>query len=354
MSGKVLGIQSDDFKTFVAYAGTATITTEHSTGVTDQTTYDGTTYSFADAPYTDTLWVLTEPEQGGPGAPYMPTLNAVDTTGGGAVDLEIVAGGVIDQIYSAAALSVQRQLGTAQLVLRFVDATGTPAAGRVVTTAASSTIVYSDQGGVERQRQRHRRRGPGADPEHGAGQRAGEHRQHAGLQRSRPGRHGHARDLPRALSDSRFAVPRRTGIPNDSCTRPASRCRPGRPECPHSLRIAGPARYPAHRRPVARSRDRDRFVRIAARFAARDTTFLVHRADRRARGRARNVGNAAAAAIAIRGSAPDRQPSPYQPRDGHAPGGGWMQRVGDERRGGDECSPVDRGVPRWTAPGRLW
>lgn len=146
LTGKVFGIESNDFRTTVPYTGTATITTEHASGVTDQVTYDGTSYSFPDAPYTSVLWVLTEPQQGGAGAPYLPTLVPVDTTAGGAVDLVIVAGSVIDQIYSSVTLPLTRQLGTAQLVLRFVDATGKPAPGRSITTAAAATIIYSAQG----------------------------------------------------------------------------------------------------------------------------------------------------------------------------------------------------------------
>lgn len=147
LSGKVVGAQSDDFQTFVPYAGTATITTQHASGLVDQTTYDGTSYSFADAPYTTALWVKTEPQQGGAGAPYLPTLVPVDTTQGGATDLVIVAGAVLDQIYSSLTLPVQRQLGTSQLVLRFVDAAGKPAKGLAITSTVASTIVYSDQGG---------------------------------------------------------------------------------------------------------------------------------------------------------------------------------------------------------------
>jgi hypothetical protein len=146
LSGVVFGLQSDDFTTSVAYDGTATISAQRASGLLGQTSYDGSAYVFNDAPFTNELWVKTEPQLDGKGAPYLPTLVPVDTTLGGQIDLPIVAGTTLDLIYAAVSFTTQRQTGHAQLVLAFVDSAGKPAAGHTITSPAASSIIYSTSG----------------------------------------------------------------------------------------------------------------------------------------------------------------------------------------------------------------
>ncbi|MEB2313480.1 MAG: hypothetical protein OZ921_15645 [Sorangiineae bacterium] len=147
LSGSVRGIQAPDFVTTVAYGGTALIRAARADGAPGQALYDGSAFSFPDAAVSTALWVLAEPQAGGPGAPYLPTLVPIDTTRPGAVTLLLVAGEVLDQIYASVTMPPVRSASAAQLVLALVDAGGRPASGRVVSSpAATDAAIFSAQG----------------------------------------------------------------------------------------------------------------------------------------------------------------------------------------------------------------
>lgn len=144
LSGTVLGVVADDFVSSVAFIGTATVEAYGPASATLTTAYDGQVYAFPSIPKAPEVWLRVAPDA--PGV-FVSTLQPVNTETTAQANLLVVSGSVLDETYALATLPEVRELGRAQLVLRFVDGdTNQPLAG--VSVAHQGEVVLYDVAGT--------------------------------------------------------------------------------------------------------------------------------------------------------------------------------------------------------------
>lgn len=142
VEGTVAIFTADDFVTATAFADTATIEMESATLAPISTGYDGVSFSLAGVRVATDVWATVFPSA----SDALTTVQLVDTTQAAPVQLFLVPESILQVIYGVLTNPTVPAAGSAQVVLRFVDATsGDPVSGVSVSHAAE-TIAYDANG----------------------------------------------------------------------------------------------------------------------------------------------------------------------------------------------------------------
>ena len=137
----IVELTSDDFFASVPFSTPSKVRFEGATGVSVEGDYDGTKFSVNGVLAGPVVWATVTPST----AVALPTVQPTDTTTGAALELAVVPGTTIDLIYSVITATTVRDLGRSHVVLRFIDAAGTPLTG--VSVAHGSDVVAYDTAG---------------------------------------------------------------------------------------------------------------------------------------------------------------------------------------------------------------
>lgn len=141
ISGSILVLTDDDFSTGIPLPGTGTVSVEGESGLAVVGNYNGEAYSVSGVKIDATVWATVEPQP----ADGLPTAQPLNTTSTNQFDLVAVQDGTLELIYGILTAPTTRELGTAQIVLRFIDQTGAPISG--ITVAHQNEIIAYDSSG---------------------------------------------------------------------------------------------------------------------------------------------------------------------------------------------------------------
>lgn len=142
VTGTVVELTGDDFFNAVPYSASATIEIDGATGIPVAGTYNGSTFKLDGVKDGPGVWATVTPSKVGA---ILPTLQPVDTSAS-PVELALVPAATLDTIYAFLSIPVQREVGAAHVVVRFLDAkTGVPVTG--VTVTHGTDVVAYDTGG---------------------------------------------------------------------------------------------------------------------------------------------------------------------------------------------------------------
>jgi hypothetical protein len=147
LSGTVVILQDPSFSIVSPFSEPAQIIAQGLAGAEVTANYDGTNpFQMSGVRYAASVWMTVTPTSGVSGA--LPTLQPVDTIQSPVIQLYLVSSSVLDNIYSVLTQPVQRQAGSAQIVLRFEDSGSLAAVANVeVTQHPGGTLIY-DSGGT--------------------------------------------------------------------------------------------------------------------------------------------------------------------------------------------------------------
>jgi len=144
LTGTVLEYTDDQFLYVTEFAGEAEVFADGPNGETVLAAYDGANaFLLEDVLATHWGWVGVQPVDSA--SDLLPTLHPVDTTSGGALELPMARASVVDLILRVGTSPLERDVGAAQLVLRFVDESGLALPGITVETSdPTQPILFRD------------------------------------------------------------------------------------------------------------------------------------------------------------------------------------------------------------------
>jgi hypothetical protein len=137
----------DDFSTKFPFPGSATIHAEARRGGYVSTGFDGdNSFRLGGIRVAERTWVGVKPAAAN--GPVLPTLQALDTRSDVSVELAAIQAEALDFIYQLITLPTQRQPGSGQVVVFFVDnaAQDTPVEGLTVHIDGAETVIYDADG----------------------------------------------------------------------------------------------------------------------------------------------------------------------------------------------------------------
>lgn len=142
VTGSIVELTGDDFFNAVPFTAAATVSLEGAAGLAVEGTYNGSVFTVEGAKDGPGVWATVTPSKVGV---VLPTLQPVDTSAS-PLELAVVPATTLDTIYAFLSIPVQREVGAAHVVVRFLNAkTGVPVTG--VTVAHGTDVVAYDTGG---------------------------------------------------------------------------------------------------------------------------------------------------------------------------------------------------------------
>lgn len=140
-------VLGDDFSSKLKFPGTATIHAEARRGGYVSTGFDGENwFRLGGVRVAEKNWVGVKPAIAN--GPVLTTLQTLDTRSDGSVELVAIQAEALDFIYQLVTLPTQRQPGSGQVVVSFVDAAApdTPVEGITVNIDGAETVIYDADG----------------------------------------------------------------------------------------------------------------------------------------------------------------------------------------------------------------
>lgn len=143
VTGTVKIVTQDDFVAVDPFTGSANVEMEDPNGLAVEGKYDGTKFSVDGVSAKSPVWATVTPSTK---ITALSTVQLALTNTGKDIELVVVAPVVIETIYSLLTTPVEREVGAAHVVVRFVDPkTGVPIKG--VTVSHDKEAVAYDEGG---------------------------------------------------------------------------------------------------------------------------------------------------------------------------------------------------------------
>jgi hypothetical protein len=145
VSGRVALVTQSDFTTAIPFTDPAIVELEDAAGTPIEASYDGSSFTLHGVRSASSVWATVRPTTAGNDA--LATLQPLDTTSPGPVELLVVSSSVLELVYGLLASPTLPSFGDAQIVLHFRDAsTLAPVPNVVVSHPMAETVAYDVAG----------------------------------------------------------------------------------------------------------------------------------------------------------------------------------------------------------------